>query len=293
MAKRIEQRHRKRKFILKSLLVLIILLLIVIAESFVKLYYVNSPALPKPPKIITANPVDLSQIIGFSKFRSCSGHDFSGKNDQGIIESGRSMKMYVIPDDSLKDKLHVIKIYAPFDGKIAFMFQEGGADRQPSYQIYVQSAKQPDYALNFFHTDPLPGTKIGNKVNAGQLLAYAHVRGAADFDIAFHRLDSGVLVQDIGGLFGMPFLPLPKYDYLMPFTNFLSPKVAAEYKAAGFNLDNMTISKQYRDKHACDFNAQPVDSDYQFLSGRTINNLSGSHTQQPLTTPTPNTQPVQ
>ena len=268
MARRNEKPHRIRKLFKRVFLVLVLLLLAVVAESYLKLYFVNSPALPKPPKLITASPVDLNQIIGFSKFRSCNGQDYSGKNDQGIIENKRTMKMSVFPANELRNKLHVIKIYAPFDGKITFIFQENGTDKQPSYQIYVQSSKQPDYAITFFHSDPLPGTQIGSKINAGQLLAYAHVRGDTDFDIALHHLDHTMLMQDVGELFNMPILPLPKNGYLMPFTNYLSSKVAADFNAVGFDLNNMVISKQYRDNHPCNFNAPTVDNDYQFLPGK-------------------------
>ena len=88
------------------------------------------PALPEPPSnsvsenaeddllFIIANPLDLSQIQRISLFRSCVGHDYSGKNIEGEEEILRSMKHYLEPLPALVGT-NQIKIFAPFDGKVA------------------------------------------------------------------------------------------------------------------------------------------------------------------------------
>ena len=45
--------------------------------------------------LILANPLDLTQIKLLSKFRSCVGHDYSGRNAKGEKETDRSMKHYI------------------------------------------------------------------------------------------------------------------------------------------------------------------------------------------------------
>src|SRR5438128_12093342 len=86
------------------------------------------------PKFIQADFIDLSRVYSISKFRSGSGHDFSGGG-----ETCRSMKHYFTPQNNVTDPKAQkdangippkpdgktdIPIYSPVDGTITQLAEE-------------------------------------------------------------------------------------------------------------------------------------------------------------------------
>src|SRR3989344_2952764 len=146
------------------------LLIILVVFSFV-LISACTPAIQSEEKnhetkLIVANPIDLSQILRISKFRSCVGHDYSGFNIDGEKESLRSMKHYVEPIQSLigSDK---INIFAPFNGVIKEIHES-----PPGKQILISSEIDRSWNFIFFHVEPLSEIEEGTEVNAGQLIGH-------------------------------------------------------------------------------------------------------------------------
>jgi hypothetical protein len=134
---------------------------------------------------LVANPLDLSQIGRFSKFRSCSGHDYSGFNLAGKKETERSMKHYIQPIDSLLGSTGQIKVFSPFEGKIASIQQD---ENPRGRQVWLTSPTAGDWIFVFFHIDLLSGLKVGSKVKAGQHLGHGDIEGTVSFDYALQQL---------------------------------------------------------------------------------------------------------
>lgn len=188
-------------------------------------------------KFIVANPLDLSEIASLSKFRSCIGHDYSGKNTKGEVESNRSMKHYV----TVKQNVEKAKALAPFDGKvISIELPERG------YQVWLRPDTNPNFAFIFFHVET--EVKKGDKVKAGQRIGYGVTAGAANFDMGLKGLNS----------FGGP----KNFDSPL---NHMANSVLAEYKQKGITLENIIMSKEERDKNPCTFGQGNNQNEQVFL----------------------------
>lgn len=269
-----------RKYILLPLLVLLALLAVVVGESALRLFFINGSPLPPPKqKLITAVPFNLEQIAGISKYRSCQGHDYSGKAADGVIENNVSMKHYIVPRSELTDQLGVTEIRSPMDGKVVYSFYEGKGS-----QIFISPASDPDWAVVLIHVDMLPGVKVGSQVKAGQLLGHANTKGRHDFDLAVHHADSWVLAEDIARLLtGSPFVSLPKVGYTDSAFNHMTDEVLAEFKAAGFDPNNMAYTRDFRSQHPCNFDDfQANKDDWQYLPGQSPYGNNYQPAQQPF-----------
>lgn len=191
-------------------------------------------------KFITSSPIDLSQIRSLSKLRSCAGHDYSGENIDGEIETNRSMKHYAVPLDQYNGTKNQVKIFAPWDGKIAKIEGPSKAESTGS-SIYMT---KDGWWFEFGHVEPLPDLKVGQKVKSGQLIGYVESINGSAFDLQFYH--SGKYVDWLKGIDS--------------FANHFTPEVAAEYSQYGLTLDNMLISKEYRDQNPCQgFNQNPEE----------------------------------
>jgi hypothetical protein len=124
------------------------------------------------PAFVTANPVDISQYGGVSKFRSAVGHDFSGGG-----ESCRSMKHYYLPkvnegrtDDPASipktiDPATNLPAFSPVTGEVTAIV----AEQHPlGKQIYLRPTGQESYTVRLFHVYPLDTVTVGAKVTAGE-----------------------------------------------------------------------------------------------------------------------------
>ncbi|NQU99159.1 MAG: VCBS repeat-containing protein, partial [Parcubacteria group bacterium] len=182
---------------------------------------------------ITENPVDLSQIKEISKFRSCVGHDYSGYNTDNELETGRSMKHYLAPIDSLVNSDYSVKAYAPFSGEIIRNELESNPRGR---KVTIEGF---DWQFTFFHTDLVSGLVVGSEVSAGDLIGHADLVGAHDFDIAVSQISGGREILDSA------------------FSH-MSSSVLQEYTNRGVTLNNAIISKAVRDASNCDFSNSPA-----------------------------------
>lgn len=208
-------------------------------------------------KFIIVNPLDLSQIRGLSKYRSCAGHDYRGPTVRGEKEATpRSMKHYIKVREDLAGKNGVVKAIAPFDGKISSI-EKRDPERKPfDQQVWLSpDADSPiprQWHLVFFHIDLNDDLAEGSRVNAGQVIGTAYLsrgpEGKTDnFDIAVK--------------FTRP-MAAPAID--LPLAH-ATEEVLAQYKAYGVTLDNLEISETYRDQNACPTSGESLAGDVYFL----------------------------
>lgn len=197
---------------------------------------------------ITSNPINLSQIESISKFRSCAGHDYSGKNTNGEKETQRSMKHYLQPLDSLKGT-NEIKVFAPFDGKITEVNEE-----ERGAQVWIKS-KTENWNFIFFHINLIPTLKKSSEVKAGELIGNAVVtRDSHDFDIGLKKFEG------FNQIFDSPFVHM-------------SEPVLKEYASKGITPEKIILSKQERDTNPCTFGGIKSE-DWIDLSGSLISSES-------------------
>ena len=191
-------------------------------------------------RFITSNPLDISQIAGFSKYRSCAGHDFrnpaaaTGKKES----APRSMKHYVKVRQDLRGKNGVVKALAPFDGKISEIDIDMGGPEDQQVWLTPDSINPEQWHFVFFHIDLDDGLKEGSVVKAGQLIGAANLargpEGATDnFDIAVKITRP---------------MRTPAVD--APFAH-MSRSVLDEYAKYGITESNTIISEKERDASPC------------------------------------------
>src|SRR3989338_174833 len=123
-------------------------------------------------KFIVSNPLDLSQIAAFSKYRSCAGHDFRNPSAAtGEKEATpRSLKHYVKVRSDLSGKNGVVKALAPFDGKIFEIDEDLGDLNDQQIWLTPDSISPRQWHFIFFHLDLEDGLKEGSPVKAGQVI---------------------------------------------------------------------------------------------------------------------------
>ena len=145
------------------------------------IFYVGSPtydlATLGPPKILSANYIDLSKIDRISRFRSTAGHSYV----DGSGETCRSMKHYFVPPFEGVDWTD-IDIYAPVSGTF------GGAGLLPK--------DVPSMAIQIFHWIPDPGLRGRSWVNAGDHIGkHATFDTSSDIAISFGGKEDGILIS--------------------------------------------------------------------------------------------------
>ncbi len=190
---------------------------------------------------ITANPIDLSQIEKISKFRSCAGHDNSGHNFFGEVETDRSMKHYVKPLAAFDDDK--ARIHSPFDGTVYSAdgpHPELGPGQARGGSLELMSSMEPHAVVLLGHITALAGLKKGDTVQSGQLLGYATTSGGSDFDLVLRAINQPGAQSTFGDTFDSVF-------------NHMTPQVLAEYAKFGLTKDAMFFSKEFRDQHPCLF----------------------------------------
>ena len=194
-------------------------------------------------RFITSNPLDLSQIAGFSKYRSCAGHDFRAPAAAtGKMESSpRSMKHYMKARSDLSGKNAVVKALAPFDGKIYGIYDDFGGPGDQQVWLTPDSISPRQWQFIFFHIDLEDSLKEGSAVKAGQLIGTANLNRGPD-----NATDN----FDIAVKFTRP-LRRPAID--APF-NHATQSVLDEYKRYGVSANDLIISEEERDAVAC-----PID----------------------------------
>lgn len=203
-------------------------------------------------KFIISNPVDLSQIKKISKFRSCSGHDFSGQNVDGVREKNRSMKHYFKPVDSLAASIGEVKVFAPFNGRIKSVRDE----REPRGKETILESKTTSWDVTIFHLDLLPTLKEGTEISVGQLIGYAHIGPQGnDFDIAITKFVGGIpdfknLSSDQAEKMQDFFFSMMMMDSVF---NHMTPEVLSDFEKVEITTQNIIITKEERDQTPCKF----------------------------------------
>ena len=241
---------------LKWLLLLPLLVIVFFIVMGIK--YSGSPTKEElNEKFIVVNPLDLNQIRGFSKYRSCAGHDYRGPTVEGPKElTPRSMKHYIKVKEELVGKNGVVKALAPFDGKISNI-EKRDPERKPyDQQIWLtpdtdDPASPRQWHFIFFHVDLNDDLKEGSPVKAGQVIGTAYMTRGAE-----NKTDN----FDMAVKFTRP-MSVPAID--IPF-NHATDEVLAEYKKYGVNLSDMVISKEYRDKNLCPTTGESLAGDVYF-----------------------------
>ena len=130
-----------------------------------------------PLPTITVSPVDPAHVTAVSKFRSCSGHDFSpGAKGKGSPddERARSMKHYLKTDITLTPAGQV-QIYAPFDGTIDIQAETFAL----GMLVFVTSG---DWSARIFHIDP--SVADGATVKAGDMIVARQHRNARSLSLS-------------------------------------------------------------------------------------------------------------
>ncbi|HUW77322.1 MAG TPA: hypothetical protein VMV52_01065 [Candidatus Nanopelagicaceae bacterium] len=223
---------------------------------------------PDVSSFITAVPIDLAQVLSISRFRSCSGHDYSSADTDGNPETNRSMKHYINPIDSLIGTTDVIKVFAPFDGQISAFVADNAANTPVGEGIWLTPSSSPAWTLMFFHITPVGN--VGDYVKAGQLIGYANlsrtsVRG---FDIALeewvHNIarpavgDNLATLEQVHQQYG-DYLQLLHRGQLDSIFNHMTSDVLGSFATRGMTLQAAIVSEAARDASPC---PQPVNGHY-------------------------------
>ena len=217
-------------------------------------------------KFIVVNPLDLSQIKGFSKYRSCMGHDYRAPiAATGVKESTpRSMKHYIKVKEEFAGKNGVVKAIAPFDGKISNIEKRDPERKSYDQQIWLtpnnNSVSPRQWHFVFFHIDLNDNLKVGSEVKAGDVIGTAYMtRGPENFTDNF----------DMAVKFTRP-MAVPAID--LPLAH-ASSEVLAEYAKYGIELNDMVIEEKFRDKNLCPTIDKVVGGDVYFISNTNSNDM--------------------
>lgn len=222
-------------------------------------------------QFIQADFIDLDKITYISKFRSGSGHDFSGNG-----EKCRSMKHYFNTQDT-QEKMDAfsqnngippapdgngdIGIYSPVDGKIISVQEE----QMPiGVQVYIRPKLNSEFTIRLFHIYLSSGIKKGTTVKAGQKIGV--ISKNQNTDIAVSK----------GAFFSQNFI---SYFAVMPDSIF------KKYQDRGVkSRSDFIISKEERDAKPLSCNGEQFaknndqeasSDDFVFLSGYQGRDSSG------------------
>jgi len=194
-------------------------------------------------RFITANPLNLKQIQGFSKYRSCVGHDYRAPTLAGEMEkSPRSMKHYVVVKPEFRGTIDKVDAFAPFDGEISVVKNELYSGSQVWLTPNLRRALK--WQFIFFHITLDKGLQNGTKVTVGQHIGTAYLKRGPD-----GTTDN----FDIGLKFTQP-MRRPAVDALFGHAR---QSVVEEYAKYGVRVDDLIISEGDRDLSPC-----PLSSRY-------------------------------
>ena len=212
-----------------------------------------APPAATHPTLVTSPLTNLAMIEEISKFRSGAGHDFSydasfpfGASDS--TEPASSMKHYLAPYSAWSGDQSTVPVYAPFSGEIVRVTDEDNGTHV-NKRVEIESATNSAYVLVLFHLkldetypqilsdwpvelwpahQPDDSSYTTTAVAAGELLGYADMRTAHDFDVAVLWTDTDGSASWIS------------YFDLMPDSLFEA------YEQRGATRPELTISKTDR-----------------------------------------------
>ena len=209
------------------------------------------------------NPENVDQI---SKFRSCAGHHYGYDQmfiDLGLYEvetdpteTNRSMKHYFSPLEMfrLSGSNNTLKLYAPFDGTIYRVTDEGHDTGYVNKQVWIQSRVSPDIIAILFHVNLLDAfPDYWNDYPAEFWLH--HGEDDADFDRLTVLSGEVVGYADVRGTISdiaiLKKVSDTEYHYLSYFDEtVMTEQVFAIYEQYDLkSRDDIIISKEFRDSH--------------------------------------------
>jgi hypothetical protein len=125
-----------------------------------------------PPRILSANYIDLSKIERISRFRSTVGHSYTDGS-----ETCRSMKHYFQPKGTVD--WTDVEIYSPVAGSIKGIAPDGGFGSR----VAIRPRDVPMLEIQIFHVILAPQIVPGTWLEAGQRIG-THASGNTYSDIA-------------------------------------------------------------------------------------------------------------
>lgn len=194
-------------------------------------------------KYITASPVDLSQIQGLSKYRSCAGHVRDGYNFNQELENDRSMKHYFYPILAYQGTLDKVKLFSPVDGEITYIDYEKdkvGGRPQNGGGLHISPTMDKNASVVLGHIYTVKDYMVGDMVNAGELVGYASL-GEKGFDF-----DVDLSTQGGTGAYN-------GREVLGSIFDHMTPEVLSEFAKYGITPENTKFTKEYRDAHTCNY----------------------------------------
>ncbi|MCL5410902.1 MAG: hypothetical protein M1324_03580 [Patescibacteria group bacterium] len=224
-------------------------------------------------QLIQADFIDLDKIAMISKFRSGSGHDFSGNG-----ETCRSMKHYFAPPynqagDELRSKNNGmppgpdgktdISIFSPVDGKITGVQKE---QTPIGEQIYIEPDSTSKFTIRLFHIYLDPGIKKGSTLKAGQKIGVIGQYSSTDIAIQESSWNKK-------GKYYSYFEAMPD-------------DIFSKYQAKGIkSREELIFTKEYRDANplqcngeqfSISYDSDPNSGNYVYLSGYNPSDYSSS-----------------
>ena len=215
--------------------------------------------------------LDPQQVDKISKFRSCAGHHYG--YDQIFIDLGlyevetdpteinRSMKHYFAPHETLRisGSNNTVRLYAPFEGSIYRVTDEGHDSGYVNKQVWIQSSASPDTFAILFHVNLLntfpqywndwpaehwPYHGIDDEdferltVSSGEMIGYADLRGTMSDIAILKRIDT------------------TEYHFLSYFDeSVMTERLFSTYRQYGLtNRHEVIVSREFR-------NANPLPDD--------------------------------
>lgn len=208
----------------------------------------------KPPSdfLITHNFVDMTQVNGFSKLRSCEGHR---NMPQYTDEPNSSFKHYMYFNvERIPHSNNQVKIFAPFDGYIVHPLSQG-------ITVVPASSKFPWWPFNQWRFNVEPAHTLSqydgviNKVKAGDLIGYFN-----DDRLGKAEGEAPIVLDLIVGVTAIPphfkdgnGEPWKKMDSVF---RYMSNEVFEEYKIAipgVTSREDLIIPREWRETHPCKY----------------------------------------
>jgi len=170
------------------------------------------------PRFVSQRHISVSNFRQISRFRSSAGHSYTD-----AVESCRSMKHYYSPKAGVSAA--TMQIFAPVDGTVLALDPESSGF---GLQLAIRPTAQPAFRVAIFHLTPGMTLRVGDTINAGQLLGTHHGTNT-DADIA-------VSVNSTEGY------------RLVSWFEVINDGVFDEFRAAGIgSREDMIISRAARD----------------------------------------------
>ena len=138
-----------------------------------------------PPRVVTANYIDVSKIERISRFRSIVGHSYTDGS-----ETCRSMKHYFQPKSSLD--WTTVDVYSPVEGTIMGFANDGAFGKQ----LLIRPRLVPVVNVAIFHVTLDAAIVQGGWLNAGDHIGrHAAQNTYSDIAVSIGPKEGGRLIS--------------------------------------------------------------------------------------------------